>query len=442
MSAPQIETLEKLERKMTLTLPVAVIRDEFDTRLKKLARTVRMDGFRPGKVPLGIVAQRYGHSVQYEVINDKVGKMFFDAASQAKLRVAGLPAITETDGAPEGQMSFDAVFEVLPEVVIGDLSDIEIEKVSADVTDEAIDRTVEVLRKQRRSFAQRAQGTAAEDGDRVTVDFSGSIDGEPFDGGKAEGFAFVIGEGQMLKEFEASVLGMKTGESKTFPLSFPADYHGEEVAGKTADFMVTVKKIEAQHLPEVDDQLAKSLSVTSGTVAALREDIRKNLAREVNQRVGMRNAQAVLEALIKRAELDLPKALVRTEIDNLIAAARAELKAHGIKDVDQTPIPEEMFHTQAQERVRRALVVGDLVNQHNLQPTPEQIRTRVEEIASSYEKPDEVVRYYYTNEQRMNEASTLVLQNNLTDFVLSKAKVTEKKLSFDQLMNPSAQPAV
>jgi len=438
MSAPQIETLEKLERKITLTLPVEVIRDEVDARLKKLARTVRMDGFRPGKVPLAIVAQRYGYSVQYEVINDKVGEVFFKVADEAKLRVAGLPTITEKDQAPEGQMSFDAVFEVMPEVVIGELSNLEIEKVSSAVTDQAIDRTLEVLRKQRRSFAQRAQGAAAEEGDRVTVDFSGKIDGEPFEGGKAEDFSFIIGEGQMLKEFEEAVRGMKTGENKTFPLAFPADYHGQEVAGKTADFLVTVNKIEAQHLPEVNDQLAKSLSVTSGTVEALREEIRKNLEREINQRVGARNSQAVLDALYKQAELDLPKALVRTEINNLTAAARAELKARGIKDADKMPLPEDVFLPQAEQRVRLALVVGELVRQHNLQPTPEQIRARVQEIASSYEKPDDVVRYYYENEQRLTEAGNQVLQNNLTHFVLSKAKLTEKTLAFDELMNFSA----
>jgi trigger factor len=438
MSAPQIETLAKLERKMTLTLPVEVIRNEVDARLKKLARTARIDGFRPGKVPLSIVMQRYGYSVQYEVVNDKVGEAFFNAANEAKLRVAGQPAITEKNDAPEGQVSFDAVFEVLPEVAIGDLSGVEIEKVDADVTDAAVDRTVEVLRKQRRSFAQRAQTAAAEESDRATVDFVGKIDGEPFEGGKAEDFAFVIGEGQMLKEFEEPVRGMKVGQSKTFPLAFPADYHGKEVAGKTADFMVTVKKIESQHLPEVDDQLAKSLNVTGGTVAALRDDIRKNLTREIKLRTGARNSQAVLNALLKQVELDLPKASVQAQINDMTAAARAELKARGIKDADKAQLPEDMFRPQAEQRVRQALVVGELVRQHNLQPTPEQIRARVEEIASSYEKPDEVVRYYYADQRRMAEAESMALQNNVTDYVLSKAKVTEKKIGFDELMNLAA----
>ncbi|MGZ5847617.1 MAG: trigger factor, partial [Ramlibacter sp.] len=268
--AVNVETLDKLERKITLTLPVNVIQSEVDSRLKRLARTVKMDGFRPGKVPINVVAQRYGYSVQYEVMNDKVGEAFAQAANEAKLRVAGQPKITEKEEAPEGQLAFDAVFEVFPEVKIGDLSTAEVERLSAEVSDAAIDKTLDILRKQRRTFAQRAQADAAQDGDRVTVDFEGKIDGETFQGGKAEDFQFLVGEGQMLKEFEDAVRGMKSGESKTFPLAFPADYHGKDVAGKTADFLVTVKKIEAAKLPEVNEELAKSLGIADGTVEALR----------------------------------------------------------------------------------------------------------------------------------------------------------------------------
>jgi len=237
-----VETLEKLERKITLSLPVDTISNEVDKRLKRLARQVKVDGFRPGKVPMNIVAQRYGYSVHYEVMNDKVGELFSQAANEAKLRVAGQPRITEKEGAPEGQMLFDAVFEVYPEVKLGELSGLSVEKVTASVDDAAIERTIDILRKQRRTFAQRGLDSAAQDGDRVTIDFEGKIDGEPFQGGKAEDFQFLLGEGQMLQEFENAVRGMKSGESKTFPLNFPADYHGQDVAGKQADFLVTLKK--------------------------------------------------------------------------------------------------------------------------------------------------------------------------------------------------------
>src|SRR5574343_572368 len=297
-----VETLEKLERKITLSVPVTSIQTEVDARLKKLAKTVKMDGFRPGKVPMNVVAQRYGYSVQYEVLNDKVGEAFAQAANEAKVRVAGQPRLTEKDGAPDGELQFDALFEVYPDVKLDDLTSVELEKVTAEVSDEAIDKTIDILRKQRRTFAQRGLADAAVDGDRVTIDFEGKIDGEPFAGGKAEDFQFLVGEGQMLKEFEDAVRGMKAGESKTFPLSFPEDYHGKEVAGKQADFLVTLNKVEAQQLPEVNEAFVKSLGIEAGTVDALRADIQKNLEREVKFRLQARNKAAVMDALVAQAE--------------------------------------------------------------------------------------------------------------------------------------------
>jgi trigger factor len=432
--AVTVETLEKLERKMTLTLPVNVIQSEVDSRLKKLARTVKMDGFRPGKVPVNVVAQRYGYSVHYEVMNDKVGEAFAQAANEAKLRVAGQPKITEKEESPEGQLAFDAVFEVYPDVKIDDLSTAEVEKLTAEVSDEAIDKTLEILRKQRRTFAQRPQDAGAQDGDRVTVDFEGKIDGEPFQGGKAEDFQFLVGEGQMLKEFEDAVRGMKSGESKTFPLAFPEDYHGKDVAGKQADFLVTVKKIESANLPQVDEQFAKSLGIAEGTVDGLRADIKKNLEREVKFRLLAKNKTAVMDALIAKAELDLPKSSVQAEMDRMVEGARADLKQRGIKDADKAPIPDDIFRPQAERRVRLGLVVAELVRANDLQAKPEQIRTHVEELSASYEKPAEVVRWYYSDNRRLAEVEAIVIENNVTEFVLSKAQVKDKPVSFDELM--------
>ena len=429
-----VETLEKLERKITLTLPAEVIQNEVAKRLKKLARDVKMDGFRPGKVPMNVVAQRYGYSVHYEVMNDKVGEAFATAAAEAQVRVAGQPKITEKEEAAEGQLAFDAVFEVYPEVTIGDLSAAEVEKVSADVSDAAIDRTLEILRKQRRTFAQRAQDQAAADGDRVTIDFAGKIDGEAFEGGKAEGFQFIVGDGQMLKEFEDAVRGMKSGESKTFPLAFPEDYHGKDVAGKTADFLVTVNKIEAAHLPDIDEALAKSLGIADGTVDALRADIRKNLEREVKFRVLARNKQAAMDALAGKAELDLPNAVVQAELERLVEGARADLKQRGVKDAEKAPIPEDLFRPQAERRVRLGLVVAELVRTNDLQAKPEQIKAHIEELSASYEKPADVVRWYTSDNRRMAEVEAIVIENNVADFVLGKAKVTDKKVDFDELM--------
>jgi trigger factor len=432
--AVTVETLDKLERKITLTLPADAIKSEVDSRLRRLARTVRMDGFRPGKVPMNVVAQRYGYSVHYEVMNDKVGEAFAQAANEAKLRVAGQPKITEKQEAPEGQLAFDAIFEVFPEVKIGDLATAEVERLTAEVGDAAIDRTLEILRKQRRTFAQRPQDGAAQDGDRVTVDFEGKIDGETFQGGKAEDFQFLVGEGQMLKEFEDAVRGMKSGESKTFPLSFPADYHGKDVAGKTADFMVTVKKIEAAKLPEVNEDLAKSLGIAEGTVESLRADIKKNLEREVKFRLLARNKTAVMDALVAKAELDLPKSSVQAEIDRMVEGARADLKQRGIKDADKAPIPDDVFRPQAERRVRLGLVVAELVRANDLQAKPEQIRAHVEELAASYEKPADVVRWYYSDNRRLAEVEAVVIENNVTEFVLAKAQVKDKQISFDELM--------
>ena len=432
--AVQVETLEKLERRITLTLAADTINGEVESRLKRLSRTVKADGFRPGKVPMSVVAQRYGYSVQYEVVNDKVGKAFNDATNEAKLRVAGAPKITQKDAAPEGQLAFDATFEVYPEVKIGDLTGAEVERVSTEVTEAAIDRTVEILRKQRRTFGLRAKDEGAVEGDRVTIDFEGKIDGEPFQGGKAEAFQFIIGEGQMLEQFDQAVRGMKVGESKTFPLQFPDDYHGKDVAGKEADFLVTVSKIEAQNLPAVDEALAKSLGIKDGTVEGLRADVKKNLEREVKFRVLARNKAAVMDALAKSAELELPNALIAAESERLIEGARADLKQRGVKDAENMPLPADVFKPQAERRVRLGLVVAELVRTNNLQAKPEQLQAHIEELSQSYEKPAEVMRWYLGDRQRMAEVEAVVIETNVTDFVLARAKVVDKVLPFDDLM--------
>ncbi len=435
--AVTVETLEKLERRITLTLAAQTINGEVESRLKRLSRTVKADGFRPGKVPMSVVAQRYGYSVQYEVVNDRVGQAFNEATNEAKLRVAGAPRITQKEEAPEGQMAFDATFEVYPEVKIGDLSAAEVERVGTEVTEAAIDRTIEILRKQRRTFGLRPQAEGAQEGDRVTIDFEGKIDGEPFAGGKAEAFQFIIGEGQMLEQFDQAVRGMKVGQSKTFPLQFPADYNGKEVAGKEADFLVTVSKIEAQNLPDVDEALAKALGIKEGTVEALRADVKRNLEREVKFRVQARNKAAVMDALSKAAELDLPNALVASETERLVQGARADLKQRGVKDAETTPIPAEIFRPQAERRVRLGLVVAELVRANGLQARPEQLQAHIEELSQSYEKPAEVMRWYLSDRQRMAEVEAVVIENNVTEFVLGRAKVIDKMLPFDELMSAS-----
>jgi trigger factor len=432
--AVTVETLEKLERRITLTLKVSDVTTEVQNRLKRLSRTMKADGFRPGKVPMSVVSQRYGYSVQYEVINDQVAQAFSSAAQEAKLRVAGAPQVTENSTPPANHFAFDAVFEVFPEIALGDITGVEVERVTSEVTDAAIDKTIEILRKQRRTFIAKNESEVAAEGDRVTIDFEGKIEGVPFEGGHAKDFQFLIGEGQMLDAFEKAVRGMKTGESKTFPLLFPADYQSADVAGKEADFLVTLNKIEGQDLPPVDTEFATALGMQDGSIDTLRADIQRNLEREVKFRILAKNKTAVMDALIKATEIDVPVALVKNEIARMTDVARADLKQRGVKGAENAPIPEGVFDETAQRRVRLGLLVREFVKANSLNPKPEQLQAHIEEMAQSYEQPAEVIRWYLGDRERMAEVEGLVMENNVTEFVLSKAKIVEKSLPFDELM--------
>ena len=444
--ATAVETLGKLERRITISFPLTDVRTEVEKRLKVQARTAKAPGFRPGKVPLKMVAAQYGYQIESEVLNDKVGRAFNDAANENNLRVAGFPNIVPKEEAAEGQLAFDATFEVYPEVVIGDLTAVEIETVQAEVSEAEIDKTIDILRKQRVHFHTKGEAgehgdggePIAANGDRVTVDFVGAIDGVEFPGGKAEGYAFVLGEGRMLPEFEAATLGLKVGESKTFPLSFPEDYHGKDVAGKTASFTITLQKLEWAHLPEVDAEFAKSLGVADGDLAKMREDIKVNLQREVAGRVKARNKEAVMDALVKVAELDVPKTLISQDSDRLAEMTRQDMAQRGM-NVKDVPFPAELFAEKAERRVRLGLILSQLVGDNNLQATPEQVKAQIEDFAQSYEDPREVLKYYYSDRRRLGEIEALVLEENVVTYVLGLSKVTTKAVAFDELMGSNAQ---
>lgn len=446
--ATAVETLDKLERRMTITVPLADVQAEVEKRLKIRARTAKAPGFRPGKVPMKMVAQQYGYQVETEVLNDRVGRAFSEAATENNLRVAGYPKIepTTSDAATEGVVAFDATFEVYPDVKVGDLAAAEVEKVVSTVSDAEIDKTVDILRKQRVHYhvkgEQGAHGdggadTSAQSGDKVTLDFVGTIDGVEFQGGKAENFSFVLGEGRMLPEFETAATGLKVGESKTFPLAFPADYHGKEVAGKTAEFTITIKQIEWAHLPEVNEEFAKSLGVADGDISKMRADIRANLEREINSRAKARTKDSVMNALIKTCELDVPKALVNSEVERLIEMARQDMAQRGM-NVKDMPFPPELFTAQAERRVRLGLILAELVKANKLEATPDQVKAQVEEFAQSYEDPQQVLKYYYSDRRRLSEVEALVLEENVVNYVLGQAKVTEKSVGFDELMGNNA----
>lgn len=444
--ATAVENLGKLERRLTLTFPLSDVRTEVEKRLKKQAKTARAPGFRPGKVPLKMVAAQYGYQIESDVLNDKVGQAFGQAAEENQLRVAGMPKIEPKEEAPEGMLAFDATFEVYPEVTLPDLSGIEVETVKADVSDAEIDKTIDILRKQRVHFHTKGEAgehgdggePVAANGDRVTVDFVGTIDGVEFAGGKAEDYAFVLGEGRMLPEFEAATVGLKVGEAKSFPLAFPEDYHGKDVAGKTAEFTITLKKLEWAHLPEVDAEFAKSLGIEDGSVEKMREDIKVNLEREVNARIKARNKEAVMDALVKATEMDVPKVMIEQDSQRLAEQTRQDMAQRGM-DVKSLPFPADLFATKAERRVRLGLILSQLVGDNNLQATQEQVKSQIEDFAQSYEDPKEVLKYYYSDRRRLGEIEALVLEENVVNYVLGKAKVTAKDIAFDELMGSAPQ---
>jgi trigger factor len=444
--ATAVETLGKLERRMTISFPLADVRTEVEKRLKQQAKTAKAPGFRPGKVPMKMVAAQYGYQIESDVLNDKVGRAFNAAANEAQLRVAGFPKIEPKEDSAEGTLSFDATFEVYPEVKVGELDGVEIETVKADVSDAEIDKTIDILRKQRVHYhtkgEQGAHGDGGEPvaatGDKVTVDFVGVIDGVEFPGGKADGYSFVLGEGRMLPEFEAATVGLKVGEAKTFPLAFPEDYHGKDVAGKTAEFTITLQGLEWAHLPEVDSEFAKSLGIEDGDVAKMRDDIKVNLEREVAGRVKARNKEAVMDALVKVTEMDVPKVMIEQDSERLAEMTRQDMAQRGM-DVKNMPFPTELFATKAERRVRLGLILSHLVGEHKLQATAEQVKAQIEDFAQSYEDPKEVLKYYYGDRNRLAEVEALVLEENVVNYVLGKAKVTVKPVAFDELMGSNPQ---
>lgn len=429
--AVDVETISALERRVTMAVRVDEIERQVDARLKKLARQAKMPGFRPGKVPLKLLAQQYGPQLRSEVLGDAVQHAFSDAMKEANLRVAGYPKIEKKDGPDDTALEFSATFEVYPEVKPGDVSGAVIERPQVSVDDAAVDKTIEVLRKQRVRYVPAAR--AAQSGDQVTVDFEGTIDGAVFAGGKADGFAFVIGEGRMLPEFEAAVTGLSAGESKTFDLRFPDDYQGKDVAGKTAQFALSLKAVGEPQLPAIDAEFAKTLGVADGDLDKMRAEIRANVEREVTKRVQARVKQQALQALIDTTPMEVPKSLVELESRQLVERAAADLQARGLK-IEKLPFDPAAFEGAAKRRVTLGLIIAELARAEGLQPKPAQVRALVEQEAQSYESPAEVVRWFYMQPERLSEMEGLALESNVVEWVTSKAKVSDKPMAFDELM--------
>ena len=439
-----IQSLSALERRVDLTVPAAAIEQEVKTRLAKLARGMKMPGFRPGKVPIKMVAQTYGAQVQAEVLNDKVGEAFNSAVTAGNLKVAGQPRlearpVADGDseaGASNKDLTFSATFEIYPEISVGELSGTEVQRATCAIGDAEIDRTLHIMRKQRATFEDVQR--PAQDEDAVTIDFKGTHAegenaGQAFEGGSANDFKFTLGEGRMLPEFEAAVRGIALGQSKTFPLTFPADYGAAALAGKAVTFEVTVKKVQQPVLPPIDAEFARSLGVADGDIAKMRNEIRNNLGREVASRLKARTKDQAMAALLASSSFEVPKSLVESEKQRLAESARSDLIARGMAAKD-APLPLDLFAPEAERRVRLGLLLGEIVRANNLQSRPDQIRKLVEEIAQSYEKPQDVINWYLSDRKRLADLETVALEDNVTNWVLQRAKVVDTPIEFDELM--------
>ena len=430
-----LETLGSLERRLSVTLPLDKVNTEIESRLKRLARTVKLHGFRPGKVPMKIVEQQYGGQVRQEVLGDAVNQSFGEAVKEKNLRVAGYSRIEVKQGdTPAGQFEYIATFEVYPEFALGEVGQAKIEKPLVVVGDAEVDKTIDILRKQRTHYHVVERG--AQPQDQVLIDYRGTMGGEAFEGGSATDQNVLLGGGQLLADFEKNLIGLKPGEHREFDLHFPDDYHGKEMAGKDARFEVTVKQVQEPHIPEADAAFAKSLGIADGDLGKMREDVKANLEREVKRRAESRVKDQVMKSLLDATKVEVPRALVDMEIERLMQNMRHDLEQRGLK-AEQVPMPKEAFEPEAVRRVTLGLILAETVRMNKLEAKPDQIKTVVQEYAQSYEKPDEVVRWYYQQQDRLREVESIVLEDNVVQWALSKAKVEDKSVAFDELMgNP------
>ncbi|MCK9382795.1 MAG: trigger factor [Sulfuritalea sp.] len=430
-----IDTSSALERRIDMTVAMAEIDQDVEQRLKRMSRTVKMAGFRPGKVPMKMVAQQYGSQARSEAIGAAVEKAYGEKVREQNLRVAGYPRIEPKADASPGQLGFTAVFEVYPDIKPADISGQAIEKPTLTLTEAEVDKTLDVLRKQRVSYVETDRGATKED--RLVIDFIGRRDGEEFPGGKATDFAVMVGGGQMLPDFEAQLEGLKTGDKKVFDVNFPADYQTAELAGATVQFEVSVKKVEAPHVPEIDADFAKQLGVADGDIDKMRVEVRSNLEREVKKRLMAKVKEQVMEALLKVNPIEVPKALVEMESQQMAEAARRDMESRGM-GMKNIPVEASWFTEQATRRVKLGLLLAELVKAQDLHVKPEQVRAIVDEFAETFEDPKEVVRWYYSQPQRLAEAEALALENNVVDWVLATAQVSETPIAFDALMGNAA----
>ena len=430
-----VENLGALERRFDITISLEKLQSEIDNRLQRLARTAKLHGFRPGKVPLKIITQMYGVQVQQDVLNDAVHKEFKDTVQQQNLQVAGYPRFEAK--ATDGNDTFytvSATFEVYPEIVLGNLSNQSIEQPTVKVGETDIDKTLDMICKQRVTY--QPVNRPAKKGDRVKIDFHGTIDGNDFAGGKSNDVYLILGDGKFLKDFEAALIDMQVGGSKSFDVVFPEDYHGKEIAGKTVTFEVTLNELSEPVLPAVDTEFAKSLGIPDGDLQKLREGIQKDLEREVSKRARSKLKEQIMQALLSTTQIDAPSILINQEKERLLQNAKSDLEARGMK-AKEISLSSDLFKEKAEYRVKLGLILAELVKVHALKATPEQVRRIIEDAAQSYENPEQVVKWHYASSERLQEAESLALEENVVDWALGKIKLINKTVTFDELMGIS-----
>ena len=428
-----IENLGALERKVTLQFAKSDLLPQRQGKLKQLGKNLKIAGFRPGKVPAKMVEKQYGQQVDFELSFDHASNQFFEFAKSEKIQLVGQPRLEPKSELDAEQIEFDAYFEVFPEVVIGDISSTQVTQYQTELSEQEVDNTLELLRKQRVVYQARSSELPAQTDDQVTIDFVGTLDGVEFSGGKADDFKFVIGQGQMLPEFEAAAIALAVGQERVFPLTFPIDYHGKDVAGKTVEFKIVMKQVEYPILPEINDDFAASLGIAEGGVTQVRAEISKNLAREIARRTkGLLKKQA-MDILSNACAFDLPAFLVSQEEERLIEMARQDLEQRGVPNAKDAPIPEGMFTPQAKERVKLGLILNSLVKEHGLKASPEQIQSEIEDQAASYDDPQEVTRWYYSDPARLSDIESIVMESNVVKYVMEKATVIDKNVTFAEL---------
>lgn len=430
-----VEATSSLERQMTVTVPAERIEDDVNSRLKQTARTARIDGFRPGKVPMKVLKRRYGAGVRQEVLGEVIQQSFYEAVTQEKLKPAGGPNI-EPKQSEEGQdFQYVATFEVYPEIALADYSAAEIVKETSDVADADVDEMVETLRKQHSSFNDVER--ASEDGDQVNIDFEGFKDGEAFEGGKAEGHDLVIGSGTMIPGFEDGLVGKSADEETELELTFPEQYHSEELAGQAVVFKVKVNKVSAPELPELDAEFFNKFGIEESDLDGFKTEIRKNMEREVKQALHGKLKNKVLNELVNLNDIDVPQALIDGEVDRL--RQQAVQQFGGGANIDASALPAELFSEQAKRRVSIGLLVGELIQANELKADADRVRSTIEEMAQTYQQPQEVIDYYYGNQEQLSQVEALVLEDQVVDLLVSQAKVTEESVSYQDAIKP-AQP--